>query len=150
DVRPSQAVTDGLGVSGSVFTYAIGRLALYSTVQDVTQGDQVLSVGAFDHIAIANPETAPYGKASEQTMRALGVFEALQPKIVQGQNIGQTFQFVASGNAELGFVSLGQISQATTGTSWIVPQELYEPIRQDAVLLNSGADNPAALAFLGF
>lgn len=150
DIRPSQAVTDGLGVSGSVFTYAIGRLALYSTVQDVAHGDQVLQAGSFDHIAIANPETAPYGKAAVQTMQALGVIEALQSKIVQGQNIGQAYQFIASGNAELGFVSLGQISQAAAGTSWIVPQEFYEPIRQDAVLLKSGADNPAALAFLEF
>src|SRR5690606_10327643 len=90
------------------------------------------------------------GLAAVQAMRSLGLHEALQPKIVQGQSIGQTFQFIETGNAELGFVALGQVSQTDAGSRWIVPQELHAPIRQDAVLLKAGEDNPAAAAFLEF
>src|SRR5690606_8928027 len=101
-------------------------------------------------IAIANPETAPYGKAAVETMQSLGVYGALEPKIVQGQNIGQTYQFVETGNAQVGFVALGQVSQTDAGSRWVVPQEHFEPIRQDAVLLKAGEANPAAAAFLEF
>ena len=150
DERPSQAVTEGYGVEGSVFTYAIGQLVLYSIEDDKVTSAETLEAGDFRQIAIANPETAPYGKAAIETMESLGVYEALQPKIVQGQNIGQTYQFVETGNAEVGFVALGQVSQSDAGSRWLVPQEHYEPIRQDAVLLKTGEENPAAAAFLEF
>ncbi|MEO3384945.1 molybdate ABC transporter substrate-binding protein [Mesorhizobium sp. CAU 1741] len=150
DQRPSLAVKDGHGTDGSVFTYAIGQLVLYSIDEGKVSGAATLEAGEFTRIAIANPETAPYGKAAVETMRSLGVYDALQPKIVQGQNIGQAFQFVETGNAEVGFVALGLVSQAQSGSRWVVPQEHYQPIRQDAVLLKSGEDNLAAIAFLDF
>lgn len=150
DERPAQAVEEGYGVEGSVFTYAVGQLVLYSIEENGVTGPETLQAGEFQQIAIANPQTAPYGKAAIETMKALGVYEMLQPKIVQGQNIAQAYQFVETGNAEVGFVALGQVSQTDAGSRWIVPQEHYEPIRQDAVLLAAGADNPAAEAFLDF
>ena len=150
DERPTLAVTEGYGVDGSVFTYAIGQLVLYSIEDGKVTGPETLETGDFNQIAIANPETAPYGKAAVETMQSLGVYDALQGKIVQGQNIGQTYQFVETGNAEVGFVALGQVSQTEAGSRWIVPQEHFEPIRQDAVLLKTGENNPAASAFLDF
>ena len=150
DVRPAQSVEEGYGVDGTVFTYAIGQLVLYSSEEGKVIGAETLEAGDFQQIAIANPETAPYGKAAIETMEALGVYETLRPKIVQGQNIGQAYQFVETGNAEVGFVALGQVSQTDAGSRWLVPQENYEPIRQDAVLLKTGEDNPAAEAFLEF
>jgi molybdate transport system substrate-binding protein len=133
-----------------VFTYAIGQIVLYSAAGDVTDGAKALRDGSFQHVAIANPETAPYGRAAVQALKSLGLYDAIQPKIVQGQNIGQTYQFIETGNAELGFVALGQIRRADAASSWVVPQDLYEPIRQDAVLLKAGEENPAARAFLEF
>lgn len=150
DIRPAQAVTEGYGVGGSAFTYAIGQLVLYSIERGKVTGPETLVAGDFQQIAIANPETAPYGKAAVETMQALGVYDALQAKIVQGQNIGQTYQFVETGNAELGFVALGQVSQSNVGSRWVVPQESYTPLRQDALLLKTGEANPAAAAFLDF
>lgn len=150
DERPTTAVEEGYGVEGSVFTYAIGQLVLYSVEEGKVTGPETLEAADFERIAIANPETAPYGKAAVETMQSLGVYDALQPKIVQGQNIGQTYQFVETGNAEVGFVALGQVSQTDAGSRWVVPQEHFEPIRQDAVLLKNGEANPAAAAFLEF
>ncbi|KAA0970872.1 molybdate ABC transporter substrate-binding protein [Aureimonas fodinaquatilis] len=150
DERPSLAVTEGYGVDGSVFTYAVGQLVLYSAQPDRITGPETLEKGEFQKIAIANPETAPYGVAAVETMKALNVYDALSGKLVQGQNIGQTYQFVETGNAELGFVALGQVSQTDAGSRWVVPQDLYQPIKQDAVLLKSGESNPAAVAFLEF
>ncbi len=150
DIRPAQAVEEGYGVEGSVFTYAIGQLVLYSAEDRFVTGPETLQASDFRQIAIANPETAPYGVAAVETMQALEVYDALRPRIVQGQNIGQAFQFVETGNAELGFVALGQVALSETGSRWLVPQDLYEPIRQDAVLLETGQDNPAAVAFLEF
>jgi molybdate transport system substrate-binding protein len=150
DDRPTRAVGEGYGVEGGVFTYAIGQLILYSAEAGVVTGPETLEAGEFDRIAIANPETAPYGVAAVETMQALGVHDSLRLRIVQGQNIGQAFQFVETGNAEIGFVALGQVAQRDTGSRWIVPQDLYRPIRQDAVLLKNGADNPAAVAFVEF
>ena len=113
-------------------------------------GGETLTGGGFDKIAIANPETAPYGTAAVEAMRALGVFDALAAKIVRGNNIAQTFQFVQTGNAELGFVALSQIAADDDGSRWVVPSELYAPIRQDAVLLKAGTGNEAASDFLDF
>ena len=148
DVRPALAVMEGFGVEGSVFTYAIGALALYSTSIDVADGKAVSEAGTFEKIAIADPATAPYGRAATETIAALGLTEAISPKLVMGENITQTLQFVESGNAELGFVAASQV----VGKSgvWIVPSELFEPIRQDAVLLKSGETNPAAAAYVDF
>jgi len=150
DERPALAVREGYGVDGTVFTYAIGQLVLYSAEAGKVTGPETLKAGNFQQIAIANPETAPYGAAAVETMKALDVYDSLTSKIVQGQSIGQAYQFVETGNAEVGFVALGQVSQTDTGSRWVVPQDLYRPIRQDAVLLKTGEDNPAALAFLDF
>lgn len=150
DARPALAVAEGYGVAGTVFTYAIGQLVLYSAMDGRVTGPETLAAGDFQQLAIANPETAPYGQAAVETLQSLGLFETLEPKLVQGQNIGQAFQFVATGNAELGLVALGQVAQSDAGSRWLVPQAHFEPIRQDAVLLKTGAENPAALAFLDF
>ena len=147
-IRSTKAVDEGLGVPGSVFTYAIGALALYSTVLDVSDGAAVLKGGAFDKLAIADPATAPYGVAAEQTLAALGLTEAMATKLVTGENISQTLQFVETGNAELGFVAASQVV-GKPGV-WRVPGDLHEPIRQDAVLLKSGENQPAALEFMEF
>jgi molybdate transport system substrate-binding protein len=148
DVRPALAVSEGFGVDGSVFTYAIGALALYSTSLDLADGQAVLEAGSFDKIAIADPAAAPYGQAAIETIAALGLTEAITPKLVTGENITQTLQFVESGNAELGFVAASQVV-GKTGV-WIVPADLFEPIRQDAVLLKTGEANPAATAYIDF
>jgi molybdate transport system substrate-binding protein len=148
--RPQKAVDDGLAVPGSRFTYATGRLALYSRQPGLVAGPQVLTDANVTRLAIANPATAPYGAAAVDVMQALGVFDVLGPKLVRGNNVAQTFQFVATGNAELGFVALSQIAGRTGGSRWIVPEDLHAPIAQDAVLLTHGAGNDAARAFLAF
>ena len=150
DQRPQKAVDEGHGVDGTVFTYAVGKLVLYGVAADVTAGADVLKAGNFQKLSIADPETAPYGAAAVETLRSLDLYEALQPKIVTAQNISQAQQFVESGSAELGFVALSQVIGADKGTQWLVPAELYEPIRQDAVLLKTGENEPAARAFLDY
>jgi len=147
---PRKAVAAGLGVEDSVFTYAVGRIVLFSTNLDLTNGEAVLRSGEFEKIAVANPVTAPYGAAAVEAMKSLGLHERLSGKIVQGNNIVQTFQFVETGNAELGFVALSQVLGKDAKSIWIVPDKLYSPIRQDAVLLKKGAANEAARAFLAF
>lgn len=150
DIRPAKAVADGLGEAGTVFTYAIGQLALWSAEPGLVDGPEALQDPDLTRIAIANPKTAPYGAAAVQAMQKLGVYELLLPKIVQGDFITQTFQFVATRNAEIGFVALSQVVGRTDGSLWLVDPSLYDPIRQDAVLLGHGAGNPAARAFLDF
>lgn len=146
-VRPELAVSQGLAVEGSFFVYAEGQLALYAPGRDASGGAAVLD-GDFDKLAIADPVAAPYGAAAVQTLAALGLYEAIEPKLVMGENISQTLQFVESGNAELGFVAASQV-MGKAGV-WIVPSELHAPIEQGAVLLKAGVDNAAALAFLDF
>jgi molybdate transport system substrate-binding protein len=148
--RPRKALADGLAVPGSLFTYAVGKIVLFSRDPDRVTGEATLRSGRFLKIAIANPVTAPYGTAAVQSMKALKVYDTLKSRIVQGNNIAQTFQFVETGNAELGFVALSQVAGREDGSRWLVPDTLYTPIRQDAVLLKSGADNPAARAFMDF
>jgi molybdate transport system substrate-binding protein len=148
--RPKAAVEHGFAVPGTVFTYAVGTLVLWSKVIDVTNGEAALKAGAFSKLSIANPASAPYGAAAIETMKALGVYDAMQPKIVQGASIAQAFQFVDTRNAELGFVALSQLKGVTEGTRWVVPQTLYAPIRQDAVLLKKGENDEASKAFLAF
>ncbi|MFO1097051.1 MAG: molybdate ABC transporter substrate-binding protein [Xanthobacteraceae bacterium] len=148
--RPKKLVADGLAVADSRFTYAIGKLVLWSKTRDYVKGEDTLKAGAFAKLAIANPSAAPYGAAAVETLKALNLYETLQPKIVQGNNIAQTFQFIDTGNAELGFVALSQLAGEPAGSRWVVPQALYSPIRQDVVLLKKGEGNEAATAFLAF
>ena len=152
--RPKKAVGAGLAAEGSRFTYATGAIVLYSKDKGLVAGAETLKAGKFAKIAIANPKTAPYGAAAVAAMKGLGVYDALKGKIVQGNNIAQTYQFVKSGNAELGFVALSQVAghdaNGDGGSRWIVPSKLYATISQDAVLLKTGAQNPAARAFLDF
>jgi molybdate transport system substrate-binding protein len=148
--RPSQAVTEGHGVEGTVLTYAVGRVVLYSPALDVSHGPAVLAANAFEHIAIADPDTAPYGAAGMEVIEGLGLIEALRPKIVTGENISQALQYIDSGNAELGFVALSQVIGKPETQVWRVPPEDYAPILQDAMLTTHGADNEAAKAFLAF
>ncbi|MCP5382559.1 MAG: molybdate ABC transporter substrate-binding protein [Kordiimonadaceae bacterium] len=148
--RPKKAVEDGYAVSGSQFTYAVGKIALYSEDPDFIKDEKTLREGKFTKIAIANPSTAPYGAAAVDVMKHLGLYSKLESKIVQGNNIAQTYQFVHSLNAEIGFVALSQISSHNNGSRWIIPADLYSEIAQDAVLLNEGENNEAALAFINF
>lgn len=150
DERPKKLVDDGLAVSASRCTYAIGKLVLWSKVPAMVTGAKTLKTATFSKLSIATPTAAPYGAAAIETLKALKLYDALLPKIVQGNSIAQAFQFIDTGNAELGFVALSQIIGNTSGSRWMVPQELYTPIRQDAVLLKKGAGNPAATGFLEF
>lgn len=152
---PELLEAEGAGVSGTRFTYAVGRLTLWSSDPGRIKGDgkSALTAGDVRHIAIANPDLAPYGIAARETMQSLGLWDSLQSRIVMGQNIGQTHSMVATGNAPLGFVALSAVlsPRATVrGSRWDVPQELFTPIRQDAILLKAGSENEAALAFLDF
>ncbi len=148
--RPRLAVEQGFAIADSRFTYAVGKLALWSRVVDVTNGEAALKGGNFSKLSIANPVSAPYGTAALETMKALGVYDALKPKIVHGNSIAQAFQFIDTRNAEVGFVALSQLHGVTAGTRWEVPEDLHAPIRQDAVLLKSAADDEASKAFLAF
>jgi molybdate transport system substrate-binding protein len=151
--KPLQLEKDGLTIAGTRFTYAIGTLALWSSKPGlVDQEGKILLQGNFNKLAIANPGLAPYGKAAMQVLQQLGIAQTLQAKLVQGENIAQTYQFVETGNAELGFVSLSQIIDGgiTTGSAWIVPPAIHAPIRQDAVLLKTGGYNEAARELLRF
>jgi molybdate transport system substrate-binding protein len=149
--RPEKAEAEGLGVPGSRFTYAVGRLVLYSKTPGLVDGrGAVLKSGRFNKIAIADPKTAPYGLAAVETMAKLGVDKALAPKLVQGTSITQAYQFVDTGAAELGFVALSQLSGVKGGSRWTVPANLHTAIDQQAVLLKPAAADPAARAFMSF
>lgn len=150
DERPRKLVEEGVGVEGEEFTYAIGKLVLWTKNPGQVINEETLKRGDFSKIAIANPVAAPYGAAAVEVMKALGVYMALQPKIVQGDSIAQTFQFVNTHNAEIGFIALSQILNRTNGSWWIVPGDYYRDICQNAVLLKSGAQNNAARAFVSF
>lgn len=152
---PARLLAEGNAVEGSDFTYAVGRLTLWSTDPDRIEGNGRAALEDPDlrFLAIANPDLAPYGVAAREALQSLELWEALQPKIVMGQNIGQTNSMVVTGAAELGFVALSAVLSPRTaikGSRWDVPQALFNPIRQDAVLLDPGADNAAARAFLVF
>lgn len=154
DETPARLEKEGQGVPGSRLTYAIGRLVLWSAQAGyVDAKGEILKTGNFKHLAIANPKTAPYGAAALSAMKKLNLAEALQPKLVQGENIAQAHQFVSTGNAQLGFVALSQVYQdgkIASGSAWIVPATYHEPIRQDALVLAKGAANPAAKALLDY
>jgi molybdate transport system substrate-binding protein len=150
DGRPAKLVKEGLAVADSQFTYAIGKLVLWSKNPDLVKGAETLQSAKFAKLSICNPVAAPYGAAAVETMKALNLYDALQPKIVEGANVTQAFQFVATGNAEAGFVALSQLRGNSGGSRWVVPQNLYKPIKQDAVLLRKAAGNDVAVAFMTF
>jgi len=154
DETPKKLITEGLAVAGTTFTYAIGKLVLWSA-QPGYVDDQgvVLGSGKFAHLAIANPKLAPYGLAGTEVLKARGLTDAVAPKLVTAESIAQAYQFVATGNAELGFVALSQVAapgKPVTGSYWLVPPSLYGEIRQDAVLLKTGEKNAAAAALLTY
>ena len=154
DEIPARLVQEGLADAASRFTYAVGRLVLWSArPQAVDVKGEILRSSRFEKLALANPKTAPYGRAAVETLTRLGLLARVEPKFVQGENIAQTFQFVSSGNAELGFVALSQVvrdGRIGAGSAWIVPADLHQPIRQDAVLLVRGGGNAAAQALLQY
>jgi len=151
---PERLEREGLAVPGSRWTYAVGRLALWSRQPDgVDERGEVLRTARYDRLALADPKLAPYGAAAVQALQALGVWAQWAPKVVQGENIAQAYQFVASGNAPLGFVALSQIyvdGKLSQGSAWIVPEHLYAPLRQDAVVLKPGANQPAVDALVRY
>jgi molybdate transport system substrate-binding protein len=154
DETPAKLDKEGMTVSGSRFTYAIGTLVLWSAKPDfVDAKGEVLEKGNFEHIAIANPKLAPYGASAMETMAKMGVADKLANKFVQGENIAQTYQFVATGNAELGFVALSQVmkdGKIGSGSAWVVPARMHAPIRQDAVILTTGKDSKAAAELMKY
>ncbi|HQV13908.1 MAG TPA: molybdate ABC transporter substrate-binding protein [Denitromonas sp.] len=153
EARPARLEDEGFAVSGSRFIYAIGRLVLWQAETHRDIQPDALRFADGGRVAVANPVTAPYGTAAAAAIEKLGLTAALAPRLVQGENIGQTFQFVATGNAAYGFVAWSQVSQNGTlirGSGWLVPADMHPPIRQAATLLTRGADNPAARAFVAF
>jgi len=154
DDTPARLEKEGRAVRGTRFTYAIGRLVLWSARAGyVDAGGEVLKAGGFRHLAIANPKTAPYGAAAVEVLKKFGLSDALGPKLVQGENIAQAHQFVSTGNAQLGFVALSQVARdgrIASGSGWIVPAHLHAPIRQDALVLAQGKGNPAAAALVDY
>jgi molybdate transport system substrate-binding protein len=154
ETTPAKLESEGLGVAGSRFTYAIGRLVLWSRTSGFVdaRGD-VLRSGQFTRIAIANPKLAPYGAAALATLERMGLGDRIAPRIVEGTNISQTFQFVATGNAPLGFVALSQVLEngaLKSGSGWVVPDSMHPPIRQNAILLNRARGQAAATALLDY
>ena len=149
---PQKLIKDGYAVSGSQFIYAVGKLVLWSaTAGYVDEKGEILSSGNFKHLALADPKLAPYGAAAIEVLNDLKLQDKLQPLIVQSENIAQAYQFISTGNAELGFVALSQVfenGKIINGSAWIVPAQLHAPIKQAAVLLNNGIENPAATELL--
>ncbi len=147
---PELLEKEGFGIVNTRFTYAIGKLVLWSKQANRVDGNgQILKSGKFEHLALADPKLAPYGAAAIETLSNLGLLERLQPRFAQGENIAQTYQFIVTENAELGFVALSQVmsdGKITEGSAWLVPANLYHPIQQDMLVLTAGKDNPAALA----
>jgi len=154
DDTPARLEKEKQTVAGSRFTYATGRLVLWSARDNyVDNAGKVLQTGTFKHLSIANPKAAPYGAAAVETLTKLNLMAQLQPKIVQGENIAQAYQFVSTGNAELGFVALSQVARDgkfTAGSGWIVPDAMHSPIRQDAVILAKGGTNPTVRALMDY
>ena len=155
DETPARLEKEGLAIAGTRFTYATGRLALWSKQSNLAddKGEVLRSSNSFVKIAIADPKLAPYGTAAMEVIHRMGVQANVVPKLVQGESIGQAYQFVSTENAQLGFVALSQISvdgRITQGSAWVVPQNLHTPLKQDAVLLNAGKDNAAAHALLKY
>jgi molybdate transport system substrate-binding protein len=151
--RPIKAEKEGLAVAGSRFIYAKGKLVLWSIKpEEFKDGETYLKRAKLKHLALANPKTAPYGQAALEVMQSIESLTDLKPKLVKGDSISQTFQFVATGNADAGFVALSQIKawKGDAGSLWEIPQAYYDSIDQAAVMLQRGASNPAAIAYLEF
>jgi molybdate transport system substrate-binding protein len=150
EAKPARLVEEGHAVAASRFTYASGRLGLWAVKAELDPRALLLS-GDVKRLAMANPKLAPYGLAAQQTLEALAV-NADQPMTQRllGENIAQTYQFVASGNAELGFIALSQYRLRPQGTFWLVPLSLHLPIKQDAVLLSRAAGHAGSMAFLDY
>jgi molybdate transport system substrate-binding protein len=154
DETPAKLAAEGLALPPTRFTYATGRLVLWSAQPGFVDGQgEVLRRGSFDKLALADPKLAPYGAAAVETLTRLGLWPALQAKLVQGESIAQAYQFAATGNAQLGFVALSQVmadGRIEKGSAWVVPANLHAPIKQDAVVLTPGKDNPAAAALMQY
>ncbi len=154
DETPKKIISEGDGVAGSQFTYARGKLVLWSAKPGlVDDKGAVLTKPEIAHIAICDPKLAPYGLAAEEALKASKLYDTLKPKFVTAESISQAYQFTASGNAEIGFIALSQVAvpgKPQAGSYWVVPANLYSPIQQDAVLLKKGEANPAAVALLKF
>lgn len=151
--HPRKAIEQGLAQPGTRFTYAKGQLVLWSLKPQLfEQGERFLQTADFKRVAIANPKTAPYGLAAQQVMIRLGLWQSLQSKLVRGDSIAQTFQFTATGNAQIGFIARAQLRgwSGDPGTVWQIPSDFYAPIEQQAVLLTRGKSNPVAQQFLKF
>jgi molybdate transport system substrate-binding protein len=151
--RPKLLGEEGFGVKDSRFTYAIGRLVLWSPNADLIKGEETLRFKQYKRLAMANPKTAPYGVAAMEAMQKLELWEGIQSQIVMGESLGQTMGFIESGNAQLGFVALSQVMDPKIkgkGSRWDVPNNLHEPIQQDVILLTKGKNNPAAKALMEF
>lgn len=153
DETPARLEAEGHAAAGTRFTYAVGRLVLWSPKPGMVDARGEVLKSGFRHLAIANPKTAPYGAAAVAVLDKLGLRATLQPRIVQGESIAQAYQFASTGNAELGFVAMAQVwrdGKLSSGSGWVVPAELHAPIRQDAVILAKGRDNPAARALADY
>ncbi|MDE7548100.1 molybdate ABC transporter substrate-binding protein [Acetobacter fabarum] len=150
EAKPAKLVKDGFGADKSQFTYAIGKLVLWSNTSAYPASENTLRAARYGHLALCKPDIAPYGAAAMATLVQLHLEQSLQPRIVMGMDIAQAYQFVQSGNAELGFVALSQLYNQSSGTVWVVPSTLYPPIRQNALLLKQGEQNHAARAFLAY
>ncbi|MEY4757476.1 MAG: hypothetical protein RJA34_2374 [Pseudomonadota bacterium] len=154
DETPARLEKEGAALPGTRFTYAVGRLALWSKQAGrVDDKGEVLRRGAFERLAIADPKLAPYGLAAVEALTQLGLMPVLQAKLVLGESIAQAYQFVATGNAQLGLLALSQVTaegRLTEGSVWVVPAHLHAPIRQDAAVLSTGKDNLAASALMGY
>ncbi len=154
DETPLKLEKEGLGIVGYRFTYATGKLVLWSKQPGkVDDAGQILKAGNFQRLAMANPKLSPYGMAAQETLAKLDLLQTVQPKIVQGDNIAQTYQFVFTENAQLGFVALSQIfadGKIAQGSAWVVPSHFHSPLQQDALLLNPGKNKPAAEALMNY
>lgn len=154
EINPIKLEQSGATVPGSRFVYALGKLVLWSATSGYVDGQAgILNSGNFKHLALADPKLAPYGAAAVEVLKNMGLSEKLQSLMVQGENIAQAYQFISTGNAELGFIALSQVyenGKISSGSAWIVPSDHYSPIKQSAVLLNVGAENPASKALLDF
>lgn len=154
DDTPAKLEKEGAAVAGTRFTYATGRLVLWSAKAGyVDDKGEVLRKGDFAHLSLANPKLAPYGAAAIEALTALKLLDTIQPRFVQAENIAQAHQFIATGNAELGFVARSQVmkdGKLAEGSAWVVPASLHQPIKQDAVILDKGKGKPAAEAWLKY
>lgn len=148
--RPTRLETEGLGVKDTRFVYAYGTLVLWSAKPGFVDGQGAVLKGKYDHLSIADPAAAPYGVAAVETLKKMGIYDQVAPKIVKGTSIAQAYTFVSTGSAELGFVALSQVINEKGGSRWVVPKSDYTPIDQQAILLQPGANDPAAKAYLAF